>query len=147
MYCADVRITIADVSCDLLVYALPEEYKPTYPLLLSRRWLRAVKAKGYYASGQYYIMHTHGTRVRIPRDRSATISPQRHRPRVPIVMRDKDAERQEVSTEVEEELEWQRSGGSMFFEDLVKLIKKQAKEQMKDEDEEEEGGRSDESEN
>ena len=73
-YCADVRITIADVSCDLLVYALPEEYKPTYPLLLSRRWLRAVKAKGDYASGQYYIMHTHGTRVRIPRDRSATIS-------------------------------------------------------------------------
>jgi len=45
-YCADVRITIAGVLCDLRVYALPEEYKPTYPLLLSRRWLQAVKAKG-----------------------------------------------------------------------------------------------------
>jgi len=30
-YCVDVRITIAGVSCDLRVYALPEEYKPTYP--------------------------------------------------------------------------------------------------------------------
>ena len=100
-YCADVRITIADVSCDLLVYALPEEYKPTYPLLLSRRWLQAVKAKGDYGSGRYYIIHTHGTRVRIPRDQSATISPQRHRTHVPIVMRDRDAERQEVSAEVE----------------------------------------------
>ena len=34
--CADVRITVADVSCDLRIYGLPEEYKPTYPLLLSR---------------------------------------------------------------------------------------------------------------
>jgi len=67
-YCADERITIAGVSCDLPIYALPEEYKPTYPLLLSRHWLQAVKAKGDYASGHYYIMHQQGTRVRIPRD-------------------------------------------------------------------------------
>ena len=56
-YCADVRITIADVAYDLRIYALPEEYKPTYPLLLSRRWLRAVKAKADYATGKYWIMH------------------------------------------------------------------------------------------
>jgi len=146
-YCADVRITIAGVLCDLRVYALPEEYKPTYPLLLSRRWLQAVKAKGDYASSQYYIMHHHGTRVRIPRDRSAQISPQRHRPRVPIVMRDTNAQQREMSSEVEEELEWQRSGGSRFFENLVELIKKQAKEQIKYENEEEEDGLSDGSEN
>jgi len=52
-YYADIRITIADVECDLRVYALPREYKPTYPLLLSRRWLQAVKAKGDYSTGQY----------------------------------------------------------------------------------------------
>lgn len=67
-YCADMRITIAYVSCDLCVYTLPGEYKPTYPLLLSRRWMQAVKAKGDYATGQYYIMHHQGGRVRIPRD-------------------------------------------------------------------------------
>src|SRR5207237_7878677 len=38
-YCADVRIAVAGVECDLRVYALPEEYKTTYPLLFSRRWL------------------------------------------------------------------------------------------------------------
>ena len=137
-YCADIRITIAGVACNLRVYALPEEYQPTYPLLLSRRWLQAVKAKGDYASGRYYIMHTNGMRVQIPSDRSGTISPQRHHPRVPIVMRDRNKARQEVSAEVEEELEWQRSGGNNFFERLVEFIKQQAQEQMRREDEEEE---------
>ena len=146
-YCADVRITIADVACDLRVYALPDEYKPTYPLLLSRRWLQAVKAKGDYASGQYFIMQSHGSRVRIPRDRSAQISPQRHRPRVPVVMRDRDEAKREVSDEIEEELEWQRSGGNRFFENLVELIKRQAKEQMRYDNEAEDGELSDDSEN
>jgi len=82
-------------------------------------------------------MHTHGTRVQIPSDRSTTIRPQKHRPRVPIVMNDRNAERREMSAEVEEELEWQRAGGSNFFERLVEFIKKQAQEQIKQEDEEE----------
>ena len=77
--------------------------------------------------------------MKIPRHRSAQISPQRHRPHVPIVMRDTNAQRREMSSEVEEELEWQRSGGSRFFENLVELIKKQAKEQIKYENEEEDG--------
>jgi len=59
---------------------------------------------------------------------------------VPIVMRDRNADRQEVSAEVEEELECQRSGGNWFFEDLVELIKGQAKEQIRDEDEKEDDG-------
>jgi hypothetical protein len=149
-YCADVRIIIADVACDLRIYALPEEYKPTYPLLLSRRWLRAVKAKGDYSTGQYYIMHTNGTRVQIPRDRSATISPQRHCPCVPIIIKDKHAQTRKISAEVEEELEWQRTGGPRIFEDLIKYIKEQARAQMKEDDEEddeEEDEFSDESEN
>lgn len=84
-----MHITIADVLCDIHVYALPEKYKPTYPLLLNWRWLQAVKAKGDYAHGQYFIMHYREDWDRIPRDRSARISPRRHRPRVPIVMTDK----------------------------------------------------------
>ena len=136
-YCADIGITIGGVACNLRVYALPEEYKPTYPLLLSRRWLQAVKTKGDYATGRYYIMHTHGTRVHIPSDRNTTIRAKKHRPRVPIVMKDRNAERREMSAEVEEELQQQRAGGSNFFERLVEFIKKQAQEQIKQEDEEE----------
>jgi len=52
-----------------------------------------------------------------------------------------------MSAEVEEELEWQQSGGNRFFEDLIKLIKRQAKEQIKYEEEDEEDELSDESEN
>ncbi|KAG0124389.1 hypothetical protein HOY82DRAFT_617744 [Tuber indicum] len=149
-HCADIRITVAGVSCDLQVYALPEEYKPTYPLLLSRRWLQAVKAKGDYASGQYYIMHAHGTRVRIPQDKNTQINTGGRRPRIPVVMRDKKADRCGVSAEIEEELEWQRFGGSHFFEDLVRLIKRQAKEQIRREEyvgDEEESEFSDQAEN
>jgi len=136
-YCADICIPVAGVACNLRVYALPEEYKPTYPLLLSRRWLQAVKAKGDYATGRYYIMHNHGTRVQIPSDRSPTIMPQKPRPRVPMVMKARNAERREMSAEVEVELEWQRAGRSIFFERLVEFIKKQAQEEIKQEDEEE----------
>lgn len=138
-FCADIRIAIADVACDLRVYALPEEYKPTYPLLLSRRWLQAVKAMGDYASGQYYVMSQHGTRIRIPsdqsyqgRDRKGKLPAQQ--PRVPIVLRDKNAADYKLSAEVEEELEWQRCSGRHFFEELVELIKQQADEQIRDED-------------
>jgi len=104
-YCADVRSTIADVACDLRIYTLPKEYKPTYPLLLSIRWLRAVKAKGDNGTGKYHIMHHQGIRVLIPSDRTATLSPQRHSPRVLIVMRDKGVKKHRISAEVEEELE------------------------------------------
>ncbi|RPA92400.1 hypothetical protein L873DRAFT_197374 [Choiromyces venosus 120613-1] len=67
-HCADLRITVAGVPCDLWVYALPAEYSPTYPMLLSRRWLQAVKVKGDYAGRRYYIMSGHGTRVQILSD-------------------------------------------------------------------------------
>jgi len=45
-YYADICIMIADVECNLRVYTLAREYKLTYCLLLRRRWLLAVKAKG-----------------------------------------------------------------------------------------------------
>ncbi|KAG0135427.1 hypothetical protein HOY82DRAFT_536723 [Tuber indicum] len=150
-YCTDVRVTIARVPCDLRIYALPDEYKPTYPMLLSRRWLQAVKAKGDYARGQYYIMSSDGTRVRIPSDESYKLrsgsSMKKQGPRVPIVLRDKGARRNELSAEVEEELELQQSTGNKFFDDMIELIKRQANEQMKEEQEEEEDAELSDSEN
>jgi len=150
-YYADIRITIADASveCDLRLYALPREYKRTYPLLLSRGWLQAVKAKGDYSTGQYYIMNTSGFRVRIPRDRKSTLSPQRQRLRVPIVMRDKNTKKRELSTEIEKELEYQHAAGENFINDVVRKTIRQAREEMRREDEEEAegGGSSEDSEN
>jgi len=148
-YYADIRITIANVEWDLRVYAVPREFKPTYPLLLSRHWLQAVKAKGDYSTGQYYIMNMSGFRVRIPRDRKATLSHQRHHPRVPLVMKDKNTKKRELSTETEKELEYQHPAGENFFNDFVRKIIRQACEEMRREDEEEAegGGSSEESEN
>jgi len=138
-YFADLRITVAGVPCDLRVYALPAEYSPTYPMLLSRRWLQAVKAKGDYSTRRYYITNRHGTQVEIPSDekyKSKVRETERgRRPRVPIVLRDHEAERDQLSAEVEEELELQETQGSRFFERLIQLIREEAEEQMKEEEE------------
>ena len=139
-YYADVLITIADIQCELRVYALPREYKLTYTLLLSRRWLQAVKAKGDYSPGQYYIMHKAGFRVCIPQDKKATLSPQRHRSHIPIVMRDKTTKKRQMSPEIEEELDYQQATGEPFFNDVVRKIIRQSRKQMKQEDEEEAEG-------
>jgi len=137
-YCADLRITVAGVPCDLRVYALPDEYSPTYPMLLSRRWLQAVKAKGDYSTGRYYITSGRGTKVKIPSDekykRMVRETERGHRPRVPIILRDREAGRHQLSVEVEEELELQETQGNRFFERLIQLINEEADEQMKEEE-------------
>ncbi|RPA90538.1 hypothetical protein L873DRAFT_433031 [Choiromyces venosus 120613-1] len=152
-HCADLRIIVAGVPCDLRVYALPAEYSPTYPMLLSRHWLQAVKAKGDYAGGRYYIMSGHGTRVQIPSDENykgkVRESERGCRPRVPIVLSHKEASRGQLSAEVEEELELQETQGGRFFERLIQLIREEADEQMKEEEDDEsyDGGISEDSEN
>ena len=153
-YFADLRITVAGIPCDLSVYALPAEYSPTYPMLLSRRWLQAVKAKGDYATGRYYIANGHGTWGEIPsqkKDRGKVRETEHwRRSRVPIVLRDQEAGTNQLSVEVEEELELQETQGNNFFERLIELIREEAEEQMKREDEEDdayESGTSEDSEN
>ena len=86
-------------------------------------------------------MNTSGFRVCIPCDRKATLSPQRHRPRVPIVIRDKNTKKRELSAEIEKELEYQHAAGENLFNDVVRKIIRQAREEIRGEDEEEaEGG-------
>jgi len=150
---ADLRITIAGVPCDLRIYALPVEYTPTYPMLLSRRWLQAVKAKGDHSSGRYYIMSAHGTRVEIPgsdkRKNMVRKTELESRPRVPIVLRDKETNRTHLSTEVEEELELHETHGIESFEELIQFITHQTNKQIMAEEDDEfyESGSSEDSEN
>jgi len=92
-------------------------------------------------------MHQHGTRVRIPRDNSPQISPQRYLPRVPVVMRDRDAGTQGLSAELEEELEVQHTLGRKFFLDVIRAVMREAIDEIEREDEEEDRELSDESEN
>ena len=139
-YFADLRITVAGVPCDLRIYALPVEYSPTYPMLLSRRWLQAVKAKGDYSTGRYYIANGHRMRVEIPSQKKDKdkIRETEHgrRPRVPIVLRDQEAGTNPLSVEVEEELDLQETQGHNILEGLIELIREEAEDQMKREDEE-----------
>ena len=71
----------------------------------------------------------------------------RHRPRVPVVMRDRDAGTQSLSAEIEEELEVQHTLGRKFFLDVMREVMREAREEIEREDEEEDGELSDEWEN
>jgi len=152
-YCADLIITVAGVPCNLRVYALPDEYSPTYPMLLSRRWLQAVRAKGDYSTGRYYITNSCGTQVEIPSDEKYKYKVREtergSRPRVPIILRDREASRDQLAAEVEEELELQETQGNGFFECLIRLIIDEAEKKMKEEEDDDayESGTSENSEN
>ncbi|KAG0637063.1 hypothetical protein HOY80DRAFT_1085886 [Tuber brumale] len=131
-YCVEVRIKVAELSCDLHVYALP-----------TLRSLHAMKAKGDNGRKGCYMMTHHEARVKAPRDARAEICPHRYRMCVQAVMSDRDKEGYVVSMEIEEELEWQQLGGGRFFQDLVELAKRQAEEEIKYDDEGEDSGSSD----
>ncbi|KAG0138077.1 hypothetical protein HOY82DRAFT_596726 [Tuber indicum] len=140
-YYADIRITIGGVPCDLRVYALPAEYSPTYSMLLSRRWLQAVKAKGDYSNGCYYIMSGRGTRVQIPCNKRDKVKEmeleRRHRPHVPLVLRDKEARKPELAAEIAEELELLEALGEGAFGRLLRRIQEEAEKQINEEEEDE----------
>jgi len=152
-YWAHLRIKVAGVPCDLCVYALPDQYSPTYSMLLSRRWLQAVRAKGDYSTGCYYISNGKRAGVPIPCDEKFKWkiggNERGCRPRVAIVLRDQEASRDQLSVEVEEELQLPETQGYKFFERLIKLIRDEAEEQMKEEEDEDgyESGTSEDSEN
>ena len=61
----------------------------------------------------------------------------KQQPSILIILKDKTAVDNMLSAEVEEELKWQRSRGTHFFDELVELIKSQADEQIRAEDEDE----------
>ena len=55
VYYADVDIIVAGVKTRIRIYAMPREFDLSYGLLLSRRWLRKVKAHGNYERDTYII--------------------------------------------------------------------------------------------
>jgi hypothetical protein len=54
-YYSDVYVTVAGVTTKIRIHALPRELNLSYGLLLGRRWLKAVHAKGDYEKDTYAI--------------------------------------------------------------------------------------------
>ena len=67
-YYSDLDVSVAGVTTWVRVYAIPREISLSYGLLLSRRWLKRVKARGNYELDTYYIQNSRGRYVEIPRD-------------------------------------------------------------------------------
>ena len=67
-YYSDLDVTVAGVTTWVRVYASPRDIALSYGLLLSRRWLKRVKARGNYELDTYYIQNSRGRYVEIPRD-------------------------------------------------------------------------------
>ena len=67
-YYSDLNVTVAGVTTRNRVYAIPREIVLSYGLLLSRRWLKKVKARGDYEMDTYYVQNARGKLRRIPRE-------------------------------------------------------------------------------
>lgn len=65
---ADLTAEVASVSTPIRVYAIPGDCRPTFAMLLSRRWLRACEAIGDYLAGTYVIKDSLGCRHMVPRE-------------------------------------------------------------------------------
>jgi hypothetical protein len=54
-YCAGITVFVGNIPATVVVYAIPREFNLPYGLLLSRGWLKAVKARGNYEIDSYHI--------------------------------------------------------------------------------------------
>jgi hypothetical protein len=56
----DVDIEIAGVTSTSWVYCVPAPARPSYTLLLGRKWMKQVRAIGNYETGTYIIRDSLG---------------------------------------------------------------------------------------
>ena len=66
-YYSDVDTVVAGVKARIRIYAMPREFTLFYGLLLSRRWLRKVRARGNYERDTYIIADGSGEFREVPR--------------------------------------------------------------------------------
>ena len=59
-YCSDLDTIVASVKVCIRIYAMPSEFALPYGLLLSRRWLQKVRARGNYEKDTYIISDASG---------------------------------------------------------------------------------------
>ena len=59
-------ITIAGVTATATVYCIPEPSRPSYTLLLGRRWLAQCKAVGHYETDTYIIRDSNDNSFLVP---------------------------------------------------------------------------------
>src|SRR5437588_11416163 len=65
-YHSDVDTIVAGVKARIRIYAMPREFALSYGLLLSRRWLRKVRARGNYERDTYIISDKAGRLREVP---------------------------------------------------------------------------------
>ena len=125
-YYSDLDVTIAGVTTRIRVYAIPREIMLSYGLLLSRRWLKKVKARGNYERDAYYIQNSKGTFVEIPREgemQASTVD-------VPMVrLADREYGDSSFDEETKAELELAETGGD-GNEDILREVISQATQEM-----------------
>ena len=66
-YYSDVDTIVAGVKTKIRIYAMPREFVLSYGLLLSRRWLCKVRARGNYERDTYIISDEAGEFKPVPR--------------------------------------------------------------------------------
>lgn len=116
-----IDLEIAGVTASVPCYLMPGPKKPSYAILLSRRWLRQCQARGDYRTDTYIIKDRAGKEYVVPASKG-------NDERTPQVVLQPEAIAADVDDEVREELE----GGEELMMEIVAQIVQQTEQQERE---------------
>jgi hypothetical protein len=120
----DLDIEIAGVTATSRVYCIPAPARPSYTLLLGRKWMKQVRAIGNYDKGTYVIHDSLGTKRIV----TAQAAPMSIKSEVPVLT---IAEEDEVDDELDEETRLELALGPDGYTDaLLRQVEEEAEEEM-----------------
>jgi hypothetical protein len=116
-YYSDVDTVVAGVKVRIRIYAMPREFSLSYGLLLSRRWLRKVRARGNYERDTYVISDEKGHFREVKRYLDRTTNAVE----IPRIGRRPDTEGSELDDGTREDLEIVEASGDSG-EDIIRDV-------------------------
>jgi hypothetical protein len=141
----DIDIEIAGITATSRVYCVPPPARPSYTILLGRKWMKQVRAIGNYESGTYVIHDSLGTKLIV----TAQAAPASIRMEVPVLSISQNDGLDEVkdgldkkgNDDLDEETRLELAlGPEGYAEALLRQVEEEAEEEMQDQLGADEGG-------
>ena len=129
-YCSDVDTIVAGVKVRIRIYAMPREFALSYGLLLSRRWLRKVRARGNYEKDTYIISDEAGLFRPVNRYLERAVNAVE----IPRIGRDQSSDSSGLEEDVKADMELVEASGDSE-EDIIREVIGEATRAMKEQSE------------
>jgi hypothetical protein len=123
----DLDIEIAGVISTSRVYCIPAPARPSYTLLLGRKWMKQVRALGNYDTGTYVIRDALGNKHIV----TAQATPPTVRSDVPVLSISHNLEMSEINDDLDEDTRLELELGPEGYADaLLRQVEVEAEEEM-----------------